>query len=115
MSGFPYSPSHLPDSDSISIESHSSVSTNATAPNLVGPGRTVGLVYDKIGGWVERKMNWLATRQGHGPHKTAEAIEKVLEGAEVWRLEGEIRYRPLTDDEKSVAKKKCRVLLKYTR
>ena len=44
MSFIPDPSSHLPDSDSISIESQSSISTNATAPNLVGPGRTLGLV-----------------------------------------------------------------------
>jgi len=47
MSNFYYSRSHIPESDSISIESHSSVSTNATEPNLVGTGRTLGLVIDK--------------------------------------------------------------------
>ena len=118
MSNACYPPSHLPDSDSISLVSQSSISTTATAPNLVGAGRTVGLVYDKAGSWLQRRINWWATRRGYGPHETAKAIRLILDGAEEeieyhWttlRL-----YRPLADDEKKAAEKKCKVLLKYAR
>lgn len=121
MSRVPYSPLHLRDSDSISIESQSSLSTNATAPNLVGAGRTLGLLIDKAGGWLQRRMNLRATRRGYGPQETADAVTKIVEGTMEerelpWYCDKVICVRrSLTDAEKKAAEKKCKRLVKYTR
>ena len=112
--------SHLPDPDSISIESQSSVSTNATASNLVGAGRTLGLAIDKAGSWLERCANRWATRRGHGPHEVAEAIRKIqadrtlvaLSYDRLWKHE---RLYPIEDRDKKDLRKKCKMLLAYTR
>lgn len=41
-------------------DSTSSISTNATAPNLPGPGRTIGLAYDALGSRLERLLSRFA-------------------------------------------------------
>lgn len=58
------------DSDSLSI------TTDDTADNLIGPGRTLGLIYDCAGRWVEKKLNKLAEKMKIGPNATYEKIEK---------------------------------------
>ena len=116
-----YSPSHLPDSDSISIDSQSSVSTNATAPNLVGAGRTLGLVIDRGGSWLERLANRWATRNGHGPHETAKTIREIQAENTLVAIpyvsqdDRRVETLPMKDNEKKIVKNKCRLLLKYTR
>ena len=129
MSNVPQSFSHLANSDSISIESQSSVSTNATAPNLVGAGRTLGLAIDKAGSWLERCANRWATRRGHGPHEAAEAIRKIQADRilvaipyNLWGWQEERRHveiypmiYPMEEGEKNVLRKKCKMLLAYTR
>ena len=99
------------------------MSTNAAAPNLVGAGRALGLVIDKAGGWLQWRMNWWATRRGYGPFESAKVVIKVLEGAgddrifyHHWYENVTMRvYRPLTDEEKKIVQKKCKVLHRYTR
>lgn len=46
--------------------SESSVSTNATAPNLAGPGRTLGLLCDFLGKTLEMNVSKLAEKCGLG-------------------------------------------------
>lgn len=58
------------DSDSLSI------ATDDTADDLIGPGRTLGLIYNCAGRWVERKLNKLAEKMKIGPNATYEKIEK---------------------------------------
>lgn len=56
-------------------ESSSSMSTNLTAPNLAGPGRTLGLLYDYVGLQLETRLNTLAlTRGGLGPDASRKRI-----------------------------------------
>ena len=51
-----------------SITSHSSsFSSNATASNLVGAGRTIGLLYSSGGRRLEGLLANLAQRSGYGP------------------------------------------------
>lgn len=49
---------------SASSESSSSVSSTATAPNLPGAGRTVGLFFDNVGARLESGVNTFAYRRG---------------------------------------------------
>ena len=55
-----------------------SISTNDTAANLPGAGRTIGLFYDFAGKKLQNKMNRVAEKFGHGPRATALKIEKAL-------------------------------------
>ncbi|KLO17774.1 hypothetical protein SCHPADRAFT_150463 [Schizopora paradoxa] len=52
-----------------------SLSTNATADNLPGPGRTLGLAFGWGGLHLEKRFNKLAEKFGYGP----KAAEKKLE------------------------------------
>lgn len=58
------------DSDSLSI------ATDDTADNLIGPGRTLGLIYACVGRWVEIKLNKLAEKMKIGPDATYEKIKQ---------------------------------------
>ncbi|KAH8115070.1 hypothetical protein DFH11DRAFT_1743234 [Phellopilus nigrolimitatus] len=51
------------DDDDITV---STLSTNATAPNLPGPGRILGLGYDAGGRILEKRLNRFATNLGMG-------------------------------------------------
>lgn len=53
-----------------------SISTNATAPNLPGPGRTIGLFYEFSGRLLERTLNVRAEKWGLGPQAAAMRIIK---------------------------------------
>ncbi|KAH8092156.1 hypothetical protein DFH11DRAFT_1182664 [Phellopilus nigrolimitatus] len=66
-------PLSIADSDQDSLYS---VSTNATADNLPGPGRTLGLFYSFAGRHVEVQLGRLAGRLGHGPQAIALRIRK---------------------------------------
>jgi len=107
-----YSRSHIPESDTISIDSQSSVSTNATAPNLVGPGRTLGLVIDKAGNWIERRLNRWAVRRARGPHETAECIKAIQRDRSLlvaipyewrWYRNRHVEILPMTDEEEKIS------------
>ncbi|KAH8107619.1 hypothetical protein DFH11DRAFT_1168433 [Phellopilus nigrolimitatus] len=64
------------DSDLASLDS---VSTNATADNLPGPGRTLGLFYSSAGRHLEVQLGKIAGRLGRGPQATAVRIKKNSE------------------------------------
>lgn len=97
----------------------SSVSTNATAPNLPGPGRTVGLLLDRIGAHVETFTNMWARRLGLGPQAVAQEIRHLLRHDKLTIIE---RHRPqsinqsqFTDKENKALKKQSKKLLNYAR
>ena len=52
---------------SITTSHSSSFSSNATASNLVGAGRTIGLLYSSGGRRLEGLLANLAQRSGYGP------------------------------------------------
>ncbi len=52
----------------VQIDSGSSVDSDATAPNLPGPGRTVGILYDHLGGRLESVLNRRAAQLGLRSH-----------------------------------------------
>ncbi|KLO08853.1 hypothetical protein SCHPADRAFT_1000672 [Schizopora paradoxa] len=65
------------------IDSMASVSTNATAPNLPGPGRNLGLLLDRVGKRVESFLNKCASRSGMGPIATAQKIRQLRRYSEL--------------------------------
>lgn len=98
------------------IYTNSSVSTNATAPNLPGPGRTIGLLMDKLGAHLERFMNVWASRNGLGPKAVAQEIRRLRRHDEtsiVERHAGSIVQ--LSKRDEKLVKKLCERLLKYAR
>ncbi len=98
------------------IHTNSSVSTNATAPNLPGPGRTIGLLMDWLGTRMERFMNICADRRGLGPKAVAQEIHCLRRHDEtsiVERHTGSV-VRLNKHDERAF-RKLCGRLLKYAR
>lgn len=53
-----------------------SFSTNDTADNLIGSGRTLGIIYNCLGRYVETAANKLAEKMKLGPHATYTKIEE---------------------------------------
>ncbi|KLO11882.1 hypothetical protein SCHPADRAFT_891251 [Schizopora paradoxa] len=112
----------------ISTESLSSIDSNATAPNLEGAGRTVGLLYDFLGAMLEDFLNRVAQRRGGGPEAIASCIrnlaidyyqERVANFRERQNLNVRHRFtslsRSLTKEEVKSLNKLCKKLFKLTR
>ncbi|KLO13160.1 hypothetical protein SCHPADRAFT_380623 [Schizopora paradoxa] len=98
--------------------SSDSIDTDATAPNLPGPGRTVGMFFDWLGGKLENQLGILMERRGYGPEAT---MAKILTMRGRWRTyrEGERVYirnnMEIQSEEHRKLLKYCQRLLKYTR
>lgn len=54
--------------------STSTISTTATTSNIPGPGRVLGLAYEKLGKLLVLRLNRLAVRFGRGPDAAAQRI-----------------------------------------
>ncbi|THH04582.1 hypothetical protein EW145_g5415 [Phellinidium pouzarii] len=64
------------------VASEWSLSTNATEPNLPGPGRTLGLAYDYFGAILERLVNRPKARTttfSTGLHTSARASSESID------------------------------------
>ncbi|KLO06432.1 hypothetical protein SCHPADRAFT_690375 [Schizopora paradoxa] len=92
------------------------VDTNATAPNLPGPGRTVGLLLDMLGKRLESFLNKRATKRGLGPKAVAEDI-RMFRKHRVMSLSK--RYtaslEQLPKKDAKGLKRRCKILLGYVR
>ncbi|KLO08600.1 hypothetical protein SCHPADRAFT_893753 [Schizopora paradoxa] len=103
-----------PQDQHVAPSSSNGISTNATAPNLPGAGRTVGILLDWLGKGLESFMNKRAIQLNLGPEAVARDILRI-------RGEGEkfvfIRYAVpnayLTKSLERKLKKLCKSLLKY--
>lgn len=97
--------------------SDSTLSTNATASNLVGPGRVLGLAIEKFGKIIEIRANTLAENHGYGPRETTLAIEDILNGrGRIQQVGKGIMCVHIPESEKDKALRKlCLRLVKYTR
>ncbi|KLO08845.1 hypothetical protein SCHPADRAFT_944117 [Schizopora paradoxa] len=91
-----------------------SVSTNATAPNLPGPGRLVGLLLDGVGNRIESLLNKCANRIGMGPAHIAQEI-RLLRGLRDLTIRElySMHSSQLSEREKKKLKKRCNKLLKF--
>ncbi|KAH8093189.1 hypothetical protein DFH11DRAFT_1684244, partial [Phellopilus nigrolimitatus] len=81
----------------------------ATADNLPGTGRTLGLFYSFAGRHLEVQLGRLAERLGRGPRATAFRIQensKIVSHASVWPVSV---VKSITKE----IEKDCRLLLKY--
>lgn len=97
-------------------DSISSVSTDATAPNLPGAGRTVGLLMDFLGSHLELFLNLRARHLGLGPEAIAQEIRRLRRHHETSILQRhEVSTVQLTRVEAQTLKKLCKRLLKYAR
>ncbi|KLO08850.1 hypothetical protein SCHPADRAFT_592897 [Schizopora paradoxa] len=90
------------------------VSTNATAPNLPGPGRNLGLLLDRVGKQVESFMNKCANQSGMGPVATAREIRQ-LRRYEDLTVQERYSLPPLQVPKREAKKlkKRCDKLLKF--
>ncbi|KAH8115055.1 hypothetical protein DFH11DRAFT_1591162 [Phellopilus nigrolimitatus] len=97
------------DVDDITV---STLSTNATAPNLPGPGRILGLGYDAGGRILEKHLNRFATNLGLGPDAS---FDRLLVATSVrHRKETQIhRAVDMICDDKNKLVRECRYLLKH--
>lgn len=57
----------------------STISSNATDDNLVGPGRTLGLLFSFLGHKIEAHLSHVALRQGLGPNAAFDRIQSRME------------------------------------
>ncbi len=98
------------------IDTHSSVSTNATAPNLPGPGRTVGLLFDRLGAQVDKFVNICAQRCSLGPKAASQEIRRLLRHDQTTIAERHAGFvHQFTAKEERALRKRCERLLKYAR
>ncbi|KLO08598.1 hypothetical protein SCHPADRAFT_944315 [Schizopora paradoxa] len=100
----------------LALSRTSSISTNATAPNLVGPGRTIGLLFDWLGKGLEAKLNKRAAQLNLGPEAAARDIRRIRRYKETSAC---IRffapYAHLTKAQEKKVRKLSKNLLKYAR
>ncbi len=89
----------------------SSISSNATAPNLPGPGRTIGLLFDWIGAGLERVLRSRALKLGYDPDAVASDIRQLCRHGER-PFEERLKFPQLglTNVEKKRLKKLCKKL-----
>lgn len=87
-------------------------STNATAPNLPGPGRNVGRLFDWLGGRLESFINKHASQIGCGPQAVADEIRRLRQH---FIADGPLTSACLSEDDEKDLKKLLKRLLKYTR
>lgn len=63
------------------MRSYDTISTNATADNLPGPGRVLDLAYQRGGRILEFHLSRVANRAGFGPDAVVRRIEKQSSSA----------------------------------
>ena len=98
----------------------SSVSTNATADNLVGPGRILDKAYQRGGRILEVQLSRVANKAGFGPDAIVRKIEGMssVTATRCGRLYGLyndqlLSLKNLTEEELDKVKHECRKLLGY--
>ncbi len=98
------------------MDTNSSISTNATAPNLPGAGRTVGLLIDRLGSHVENLLNIGAQWRKIGPKAVAQDIRRILRHDQTTFAERfSRRVVQLSKRDERDFRKMCKRLLKYAR
>ncbi|KAI5115038.1 hypothetical protein M0805_006707 [Coniferiporia weirii] len=93
---------------------NSSISSNATAPDLPGAGRTIGLFYNFAGKIIEHNLNKLATRWGAGPYPVARKVHRYFEltDRDTWST---TEFSLVSSKENKKVKRQIRTLLKHAR
>lgn len=94
----------------------SSIDSNATASNLVGPGRTLGLLLDYLGSRFEFVLNRRASRLGLGPEAVANDIRHLRNHHETTiGARHATLVSSLTKSEVKALRKLCKKLISHTR
>ncbi|KLO06651.1 hypothetical protein SCHPADRAFT_682872 [Schizopora paradoxa] len=99
----------------------STISTNATADNLPGPGRNVGLLFGWIGGHLEVRLGRVMSHRGYGPDAVANTLARVRRHhvgllADFYSSAAEPSkgFEPRSKAERRKVQRLCKTLLKYT-
>lgn len=107
--------------DSLSLElrkvdTSSSIDSNATAPNLPGPGRNLGRLYDWLGSRVEKSLNTRAATYSCNPMAIAQNIRQVChhDGRSIIQRHRSPSLK-LSDAEERNLIKLCKKLIKCAR
>ncbi|KLO09434.1 hypothetical protein SCHPADRAFT_943664 [Schizopora paradoxa] len=97
------------------IPTASSVETNATAPNLPGPGRNLGQLYDWLGLKFESYLTRLLVRRGLGPEAVAAAISRLRQHERFSIKDLHISDQGRVDGKSRRLAKYCKKLFKYSK
>lgn len=115
----PAKPAPLPNVEVIGlarIDTVSSIDSNATADNLPGAGRTVGLFFAWLGSRLEHALNKRAERFGFGPKAIADEIRRHTGRHETtFQRRIILRDRTLTESETRKVKKLCKALIRHAK
>jgi len=98
----------------------SSVDSDATADNLPGPGRNLGLLLGYLGRKLERGIGTFAARCGHGPDAVADAIARLRlhhkrSISDMYIVDTTQSKITLKKSDMKKLRKKCNALSRYTR
>ncbi|KLO06428.1 hypothetical protein SCHPADRAFT_895441 [Schizopora paradoxa] len=95
-------------------ESLSTISTNATADNLPGPGRTIDRIFQCAGRRIELLLNKFANRVGMGPAHIAQEI-RLLCGHHKFAYFNHYPEQPgrLSEVQLKVLRNRCNALMKF--
>lgn len=112
--GSPYEENDTPEA----FASQSSFSTMATAPNLPGTGRVLGLVYDDLGFRLVQLLTKWAIKLDYSPEEASKAIfERIYQiehnNRNKRRSLGPVCIGDLSRSDVAILRKGCRRLLKY--
>ncbi|KLO12150.1 hypothetical protein SCHPADRAFT_941480 [Schizopora paradoxa] len=102
-----------------SLNPHTCSSTThstATSPDVVGPGRTLGLLFDWLGKGLESFLNKRASQLNLGPEAVARDIRRIRRCEErSYLVRYAAPYAHLTRAQDKKVRKLCKNLLRYTR
>lgn len=94
----------------------SSTHSTATAPDLVGPGRTIGLLFEWLGRGLESFLNKRAIQLNLGPEAIARDIRHMRRRQEVPLLaQYAAPYAYVTKAQEKKLRRLCKSLLKFAR
>ncbi len=98
------------------VDTRSTVATNATAPNLTGAGRVLGLLLYALGARFETFLSRRAIRLRLDPEGVAQKIRRLRRHDEVSFLQRHTSpNEPISEREKKSLRKLCKKLLKYSK
>ncbi|KLO12130.1 hypothetical protein SCHPADRAFT_435370 [Schizopora paradoxa] len=94
----------------------SSTRSMATSPDVVGPGRTLGLLFDWLGKGLESFLNKRASQLNLGPEAVARDIRRIRRHEQTSLMARYAApYAHLTKAREKQVRKLCEKLLKYVR
>ncbi len=98
------------------VNTCSSVASDATASNLPGAGRTIGLLLNALGARFETFLNRRAARLRLGPEGVAQKIRDLRGHDEVSIFQRHaVPIGPITEKEANALRRLCKKIIKYSR